>query len=263
MPRATPDSPVRTRACAHRGDNKVAPENTVPAIALAAEKGAHQIEFDVAMSSDGQLVIMHDPTVDRTTDGTGAVTQMSFDELRRLDAGGWKAARYAGTPIPAFREVLEAAPPPALLNCHLRDTPGLAERTMREIVEMGRVEQCFLACTAAQAREARAVCPEIRICNLEGQGPPNSDYPQRTIDLGAEFIQIWGWDDSMPQVVERLHAAGVLVNYFGTSEEAMMRKLIEAGVDYILTDDLDLMLRVLQDYGIAPGKGIDKGTGTI
>jgi glycerophosphoryl diester phosphodiesterase len=263
MPPATPDSPVRARACAHRGDNKIAPENTVPAIALAAEKGAHQIEFDVAMSKDGQLVIMHDPTVDRTTDGTGTVTKMSFDELRRLDAGGWKETRYAGTPIPTFREVLEAASPPVLLNCHLRDTPGLAERTMREIVEMGRVEQCFLACTAAQAREAKGICSEIAICNLDGQGPPNSDYPQRTIDLGAEFIQIWGWDDSMTAVVECLHAAGVLVNYFGTSEEPMMRRLIEAGVDFILTDDLDLMLRVLQDYGIKPQGATEKGTGTI
>jgi len=248
MPPGRLDSPVRTRACAHRGDNRIAPENTVPAIALAAEKGAHQIEFDVAMSSDGELVIMHDPTVDRTTDGTGAVTQMCLDELRRLDAGGWKAPRYAGTQIPTFREVLEAAPPPVLLNCHLRDTPSLAEETMRQIIEMGRVEQCLLACTAAQAQEAKAVRPEIRICNLDGQGPPNTDYPQRTIDLGAEFIQIWGWDESMPKVVERLHTAGVTVNYFGTSEEAMMRKLIEAGVDYILTDDLDLMLRVLKKW---------------
>ncbi len=252
MPPTPSHSRPRARACAHRGDNKIAPENTVPAIALAAEKGAHQIEFDVAMSRDGELVIMHDPTVDRTTDGTGAVTGMSFDELRRLDAGGWKAARYAGTPIPTLREVLEAAPPPVLLNCHLRDTFGLAEKTTRQIVEMARVEQCFLACTAAQAREAKAVCPEIKICSLEGQGPPNSDYPQRTIDLGAEFIQIWGWDDSMPEVVDRLHDAEVTVNYFGTSEEPMMRKLIEAGVDYILTDDLDLMLRVLQEYGVEP-----------
>jgi len=240
------------RACAHRGDNKVAPENTVPAFRLAVEKGAHQIEFDVAMSEDGELVIMHDPTVDRTTDGTGHVRELPFDELRRLDAGSWKSPEYAGTQIPTFREVLEAAPPPALLNCHLREAPSLPEETVRQIVEMGRVDQCFLACTVAQAQAARAVCPEIRICNLDGQGPPNSDYPQRTIELGAELIQIWGWDDSMAQAVARLHDAGVTVNYFGTSEALMMRRLIEAGVDYILTDDLDLMLAVLQEYGIEP-----------
>ncbi len=242
----------RARACAHRGDNKAAPENTVPAIRLAAEKGAHQIEFDVAMSEDGELVIMHDPTVDRTTDGTGHVRELCFDELRRLDAGSCKSPEYAGTQIPTLREVLEAAPPPVLLNCHLREAPGLPEETVRQIIEMGRVDQCFLACTAAQAQAARVVCPEISICNLDGQGPPSSDYPRRTIELGAELIQIWGWDDSMAEAVARLHDAGVTVNYFGTSEAPMMRQLIEAGVDYILTDDLDLMLSVLAEYGVPP-----------
>jgi len=241
-----------SRASAHRGDKRVAPENTVPAVKLAVEKGAHQIEFDVTMSSDGELVIMHDATVDRTTSGSGAVTELTFAELRSFDAGSWKGPEYAGTRIPTFREMLEAAPPPVVLNCHLREVPGVIEDTTRQVIEMGRVEQCVLACSSTQARAAQAMCQEVLICYMDRQGPPSTDYPQRAIDFGADYLQIWGWDESMGEACDRLHAAGVKVNYFGTEDPDLMRKLIEAKVDYILTDDLDTMLGVLAEYGVRP-----------
>jgi len=242
----------RAGACAHRGDCRVAPENTLPAIRLAVEKGAHQIEFDVQMSKDGRLVIMHDHTLDPTTNGKGPVGDLTFAELRALDAGSWKGKRFAGTKIPTFREVLQAVPPEILLNCHLRRAPGLAAKATRQIVELGRLDQCFLACKTEQAAEAKAVCPKVKICNMSGQRGPNSDYPDRTIKQGAEFIQLVGWDDSMPVVAAKLREHGVTVNYFGTSDEAVMRRLIDSGVNYILTDHLDLMLKVLGDYGVEP-----------
>jgi glycerophosphoryl diester phosphodiesterase len=245
-------SPCLSRASAHRGDQRIAPENTVPAFRLAAEKGAHQIEFDVTISRDGELVIMHDPTVDRTTSGSGLVTELTFAELRSFDAGSWKAPEYAGTHIPTFREVLDAAPPPVVLNCHLREAPGVVEETMRQVLELGRVEQCVLAASSTQAATAQTMCNDVLICYMDRQGPPNTDYPQRAIDFGADYLQIWGWDESMGEACERLHAAGVKVNYFGTEDPAMMRKLIDAQVDYILTDDLHTLLDVLEGYGVRP-----------
>ena len=243
---------LRAGACAHRGDCRVAPENTLPAIRSAVEKGAHQIEFDVQMSKDGRLVIMHDGTLNRTTNGKGPVSAMTFDQLRGLDAGSWKDAKYAGTKIPTFREVVQAVPPTILLNCHLRRAPGLAAKVTRQIIEMGRLDQCFLACKTEQAVEAKAVCPDVKICNMSGQRGPASDYPDRTIKQRAEFIQLIGWHDSMPPVCAKLREGGVTVNYFGTQDAALMRRLIESGVNYVLTDDLDLMLKVLAEYGIKP-----------
>lgn len=241
--------------CAHRGDNHAAPENTLPAFQLAVEKGAHQIELDVRRSKDGRLVVIHDPTVDRTTDGHGAVKDHTFDELRQLDAGSWKGAQWAGTRIPTLREVLEVVPPTIQLNCHLR--PGVAAQTTRQIVEMGRLEQCFLACGKADAQAAKQVEPRIRICNMQGQRGPNTSYPQETIDMGAEYIQLLGWHDCMPATCAKLRAHGVTINYFGTSDPAMFRRLIEAGVQVPLTDNLDAMLTVLRDMGVPvakPGK---------
>ncbi len=233
--------------CAHRGDNRCAPENTVPAFKLAVEKGAHQIEFDVRRSKDGRLVVIHDATLDRTTNGTGPVASRTFAELRRLDAGSWKGPEWKGTRIPTFREVLETVPPYIRLNCHLR--PGVATRAAREIVGMRRLDQCFLACGKADAAAAKRVDPRIRICNMQNQGGPNSSYPKETIAMGAEYIQLMGWHDSLPEVCAELRKHGVVINYFSASDPAMFRRLIEAGVQYPLTDNLDAVIPVLKSMG--------------
>jgi len=236
--------------CAHRGDNRCAPENTIPAFRLAVEKGAHQIEFDVQSSRDGRLVVIHDPTLDRTTNGHGPVAKHTFEELRKLDAGSWKGPQWKGVRIPTFREVLEVVPPYITLNCHLR--PGVAVKAARRIVEMGRIEQCFLACGKADARAAKKVDPCIRICNMENQSGPDSSYPDETIAMGAEYIQLMGWSECMPEVCAKLRAHGVTINYFGTSDPAMFRRLLQAGVQYPLTDNLDAMIAVLKEMGVPP-----------
>jgi glycerophosphoryl diester phosphodiesterase len=81
---------------AHRGDKKNAPENTLAAFKLAAEKGADAIELDVQLSADGQVIVFHDPVVDRTTNGTGRVSTFSLDALRDLDAGSWFSEHFKG-----------------------------------------------------------------------------------------------------------------------------------------------------------------------
>lgn len=237
------------QACAHRGDVKAAPENTVPAFVSAAEKGAGMIEFDVQKTKDGHLVIMHDPAVDRTTNGTGKVADLTFDEVRALDAGGWFGKEFAGTPVPTLEETLDAIPPGILCNVHLKTGPGLAADTVRVVQAKGRLADCFLACEEAQAAEAKAVAPEVRICNMTRQGADRKPYVDRTIELGSEFIQLpfVGGTDGLKEDVDRLHAAGITVNWFHASKEPMIRTVAAAGVDYLLTDDLDLCQRVLKN----------------
>jgi glycerophosphoryl diester phosphodiesterase len=245
-------STIVTKACAHRGDNYCAPENTLPAFELAIAKGAHQIEFDVRVTKDEQLVVLHDETVNRTSNGSGKTTDLMFAEIRALDFGSWMDARFAGTRIPTLSEVLSLVPPGLDVNCQLYLAPEYTPLVIDEMRAHNVISQCFLACPLAHLRVAREIEPALRICNLEGQRGPDSDYPDTTIALGAEYIQICGWHDSMPQVVDKLHQHGVTVNYFGTSDAAEMRQLIGAGIDYILTDHLDVMLAVLAAYGVAP-----------
>ncbi|MEI6502957.1 MAG: glycerophosphodiester phosphodiesterase family protein, partial [Armatimonadota bacterium] len=151
-----------------------------------------------------------------------------------------------------FAEVLALVPPALLVNCQLYLNPKYVPMAIEQIRTFGLLDQCFLTCDAAQIEVARRTEAAILICSTDGQRGPDSDYPDRTIALGAQFIQLWGWADCMPEVVDRLHANGVLVNYFGTSEASEMRRLIEAGVDYVLTDHLDLMHEVMAEYGLHP-----------
>ncbi len=91
---------------AHRGYSAVYPENTLLAFRQAIAAGAPSIELDIHVSADGELVVMHDATVDRTTNGTGAIATMSWAELQRLDAGSWKLPTFAGERIPSLEEAL-------------------------------------------------------------------------------------------------------------------------------------------------------------
>jgi len=99
----------RVVVIAHRGEHRAHPENTLPAFQAAIDAGADYVELDVRTTSDGRLVLMHDRTVDRTTNGTGAVREMTFDQIRALDAGAKFSPRYAGTKVPSFEEALALA----------------------------------------------------------------------------------------------------------------------------------------------------------
>ena len=108
------------RLCAHRGYNFAAPENTLPAFAMAVAMGAEEIELDVWPSKDGDLIVCHDPNVARTTDGTGLITEMTTKEVRALDAGSWFSPAYKGVKLPFFEEVLDLLGGKCIINIHIK-----------------------------------------------------------------------------------------------------------------------------------------------
>ncbi len=244
------DAAGATYACAHRGDKASAPENTITAFVSAVEKGAAMIEFDVHLTRDDRLVIMHDSTVDRTTDDAGEVAAMTFEEIRALDAGSWFDAKFAGTRVPTLREALEVIPEKVLCNVHCKTGPDIAAAAARVIEDMGRLEQCFLACTVEQIAEARAAVSGIMTCNMSRQTGDRTGYVETSIAVGAEFIQLHkrtGYEN-VEAHVRTLHEAGVRVNWCCDDRPETIEELAEAGVDYVLTDDLDTALTALAPY---------------
>jgi glycerophosphoryl diester phosphodiesterase len=238
----------QTQACAVRGDVKQAPENTVPAFQRAVEKGAGMIVLDVQFTADNRFVVIHDETVDRTTNGTGKVAEMSFDQIRALDAGVKFAPEFAGTLVPTLREALDVIPPPTRVFIRARNQPGLATDIARVLAEGGRLDQCYLACTDSQIEEARKQVPMVRVCNLTRQEGARGAYLDRSIELKAHaiaFTSASGLEGLAPDVA-RAHAAGMEVLWFGSNDAGEMRALVAAGVDYIVTADLDLCLTTLQ-----------------
>ena len=224
--------------CAHRGENARHPENTLPAFREALRLGAGQIEFDVCRTKDGRLVIMHDATVNRTTDGKGLVSELTFEQIRKLDAGIKKDAKFAGTKIPTFEEALDMMPDNIWIDVHMKDDEAAAVMVATIIVEKKRTHQAFIACKRSCADAVRKAYPQVMICNMERQGDDVSRYVRETIEQKCQFIQLTKL--CSPEEMQQLKSAGVKVNFFGVRSPEHAQQLMEAGVDFPLVDDLEL-----------------------
>lgn len=255
--RAKPDSAsakdsdqMPTRGiCAHRGASDSHPENTLSAFREAIRLGAHMIEFDVALTKDHKLVLMHDTTLDRTTNGKGPVSEFTLAELKQLDAGSWKNARFQGEQIPTLDEALAIMPENIWLNVHLKGEARLAEEVTKRIVAAKRLHQSFLACSQAAADAAKNVDSRIQMCNMERQG--NSlRYINETIAMQAEFIQLYGGNSVDPAHTKRLREHGIRVNYCCANDAETIDALFKAGVEFPLVDRLEPMLKVADGHGI-------------
>ena len=236
--------------CAHRGASDTHPENTIAAFREAIRLGAQMIEFDVALTKDGKLVLMHDRTIDRTTDGSGRVEEWLLADLKKLDAGSWKNNRFEGERIPTLSEALNMMPDNIWLNVHLKGGVELAEKSARLIASKNRLHQAFLACGAAAATAAKAAESRIKICNMERQAN-TLQYVNETIEAGCEFIQLLGGESVDPMHTKRLRDNGVNINYCCTNDAATLSRLFADGVEFPLVDRVGEMLKVADKHGIA------------
>lgn len=250
--RAEPVELPQRGVCAHRGASATHPENTLAAFREAIRLGAHMIEFDVYLTKDKQPIVIHDPTLDRTTDGKGPVSDAKFKAVRKLDAGSWKDTSFKDERVPTLEEALEIMPRNIWLNVHLKEGRECGEIAARAIVKADRLHQAFLACNAEAAAGARAVVPEILVCNMDRQGG-SMTYVDDTIAKGAQFIQLAGTpDDQLPPLVEKLKANKIRINYYGRESTDDLRALYKVGVDFPLANDVASALSVAAEFGIAP-----------
>lgn len=231
--------------CAHRGASGTHPENTLPALEEAVRLGVPMIELDLALTRDGELVLMHDATVDRTTNGRGRVRDLDLAAIRQLDAGAWKHARFAGTRVPTFAEALAVLPRHVWLNLDLKadsrwgpHTADVGRRVAAILVAAGRQHQAFLAARADTAAAARAAAPDILICSMDRTRDP-AEYVRDAIARRVAFIQLrdCAADPRFPGWIAALRGAGVRINYFPVRNGAEAARLFAAGVEFALVDD--------------------------
>lgn len=149
---------------AHRGWSAKYPENTMEAFRAAAELGVDQIETDIRITADGELVLIHDAAVDRTTDGTGLVREKTLAELRTLDAGSWKGDEFKGLKIPTFKEFMDyiATLPEMTIDFELKEYPvdgreavayEVCDRVLSAIDEYGFTDRCVINTFNAKLHE--------------------------------------------------------------------------------------------------------------
>ena len=249
---------------AHRGASARAPENTLEAFRLAVESGAGGLELDVHLTSDGHIVVIHDSTLDRTTDGAGAVARMTLDELRESDAGynfrldGGETYPYRGLNlyIPTLAEVLREFPGVAVNIDMKSDLPGIEAavlKVLREADAEGRVlVVSSRRSTVGRFRRMSGGCVStgasrwetgifLAFCRLHLERLLVPAYDALQIPLRHRGIPL-----VTPRFVEAAHSRNVRVDAWTINETGEMRRLLDLGVDVIMTDRPETLADVLK-----------------
>ncbi len=231
------EAATRPLVIAHRGASADAPENTIAAFELALEQGADGIELDVHLSADEHPVVIHDFTLERTTDGAGPVSGHSVRELKRLDAGGWHGRRFRGQRVQTLQEVLERFRDRARFWVELKGGsalyPGIEERVVSLLEIYDVVDRALVQSFDHDAiGRIHATSREIRVGALVAQPPVDRALLQR----GAAHAICPGAHLITEGLVAEIRGAGCACYVWTVNEPAQMDRLVGWGVNGIITD---------------------------
>lgn len=239
------------RVAAHRGGGTLAPENTLAGIDTGAQLGLKMVEFDAKLSVDGVVFLLHDDTVDRTSNGRGAAARMRYADIAALDAGVWRAPRFAGERMPTLEQAaLRCAAHGLIANVEIKPCLGRETETGRRVAaEAARLWQgcgqggCapppLLSSFSFEALSAaRAAAASLPRGLLFGAVP--SDWHERATALGCISLHI-DYRRLNARLVAQIKAAGLFVLAYTVNDPARARELGEWGVDTICTDRIDVI----------------------
>jgi glycerophosphoryl diester phosphodiesterase len=219
---------------AHRGANRLAPENSLPAFAIAQSQGADVLETDLHVTSDGEIVLFHDHTLERMSDGAGPLFAHSLLELKRRRLRG-PDGKITAEPIPTLIELLTATQGQMPLLLELKDwrflDPRHAERLVRILGDYGVLAKCaIISFNQALVRSIRQVCGQIPVGTITLLNPIPQGEGQL---LGPFWPLLW----LNPAYVAWAHRRGRLVAPLDTTPERRMERYLRMGVDAVLADD--------------------------
>lgn len=231
---------------AHRGATAYAPENTVAGFDLAVDMKADYIEIDVQRSKDGELVVIHDTTVNRTTDGTGKVGELTFEQLRNLDAGSWKGKEFAGEQIPTFEEILDRYRGKVGILIELKAPelyPGMEEQMAEALKERNldkpQNEKIIIQSFNFESmKKMNELLPTVPI------GVLTSNIAHTTPEALQEFSTYADWFNPSygivtKELVSQVHAIGMQIGSWTVRSQEAADFLFEMGVDAIISDHPD------------------------
>ncbi|WP_349426999.1 glycerophosphodiester phosphodiesterase family protein [Microbacterium sp. LWS13-1.2] len=234
----TPGAPAFIAS--HRGGAATAPENTLPAITAALAAGFDYVEVDVALTADRHPVLMHDKTVDRTTDGHGRLSSLALAEVLALDAGSWFDPAYAGTPVPTLAEFLDAlvaADGRAIVELKGGWDAAAVDAAVAEVAARGLERRVVIASFDARTLALAATESEVLSRLLILKHLP-SDVVSAVAESGARGVVVSRKAVlARPGIVDELHAAGARVVVYTLNNDTQWDAVTALGVDGIVTDD--------------------------
>jgi glycerophosphoryl diester phosphodiesterase len=234
--------PGRTLVVAHRGATADAPENTLAAFRLAAEQGADAIEFDVRATSDGHLVIIHDPSLDRTTDRAGQIGALTLEEVRRADAGGRRGQPFVGERVPTLAEVLTVAHGQMLVDIELK-VAGVEAQVIAELARAGMIDDALVT----------SFLEDVLVRVQAADPRPTVGLLQQWLDL--ERVAALGVEVYLPHVralspdvVQFCRGRGVGIIPWTARSEDDARAALALGVDGLIADDPLMVQRLIERH---------------
>ncbi len=245
------------KVVAHRGGVGLGvPENTIPAIKRAIEVGVQMIEIDIRETKDGHLVLMHDSTVNRTTNGNGHVDEMTLAEIQQLDAGSWLSEEFKGTKVPTLKEALKVMK--GKIDPDLDFKEGNLNKLVDVVNEAGIADQCTHFSSWQRCKSLSQIEP--RIFNR-----PTIDYPEQipqlTYDLNPPIINM-DWNAVCEESIRKAHIYGskAFINCLSTADTLLNARIAaQAGADYIQTDYPDKVIELLKKMGLMYDPALDIG----
>jgi glycerophosphoryl diester phosphodiesterase len=226
---------VPTQVIAHRGASGTCPENTLAAFRHAEALGAHMIELDVQLTRDGEVVVMHDDTLERTTDGRGPVGRWTLAELRRLDAGSWFAPEFAGEPVPTLAEVLRAVRLPVNVELKAGGGSGLVARTLAVVEEAGALARVVFSSFDPDALlRLRTLTADADLGVLWARRvlAPALDLARRVAARGLHLRKTL----ASPKSLAAAREAGLAIRVWTVNEPREFASLRAAGASGVFTD---------------------------
>ena len=239
---------------AHRGASGYAPENTLPAFRRAVELNADGIETDIYLTADGHLAVCHDPDISRTSNGSGVITEMTMESLRRFDFGSWYSPEFAGTVIPSLPEVLELVRHMDVINIEIKDMgpAGSAARReafallLRQLKEAGCVERTLISSFHhSLLKELKEASPALRTGLLYGDPftPEETIAMVRSFDADAIHPYIGCLTES---VAEACRKRRIDINAWTINDPENVRRALSLGVTGIITNLPDMVRQVME-----------------
>ena len=238
-------------AISHRGFSGAAPENTLAAFKKAIEAGSDMIELDVHLSKDREVVVIHDDTLKRTTTGNGRVADFNLQELRKLDAGFWSGSQFRGEKIPTLKEVFELARGKILLHIELKEGDlgrynliDLTDRTLEEVERAGMLDQVLFGSfnlpAVDRVREKYPQLPVALIYNKPWNLPQDA--------MGERPLPILSCSGTVLNQanLSKAHEQGIKVFVWTLDTEAHIEHFLNIGVDGIITNYPDRLIKILQ-----------------
>lgn len=241
--------PAQTRsvvAISHRGEHLQRPENTLPAFQEAIRVGADFIEVDVQTTSDGKLVLSHDATVDRCTNGQGKVSEMTFDQIEALDAGIKKGAEFTGTKVPTFDQALDLAR--GKIGIYVDVKNASAQDLVTHIDGHGMTDHVVIYCKAALCKQIQDMNPKLKVMPESN----SVEHSQMLIDLLHPKVLAFGAGDFKPDVIAAAKGgnAEIYVDRMGTTDAPEgWQSAIDDGADGIQTDRPGPLVEYLRSKG--------------